>query len=246
MKLFLYVLACLFSVTNIFAQKNAGSITLLDKKWEETDSEKKAKYFIHKYRVNDTTWLFDYYNFKGPKIRQESYRDAAGKKPNGFYAYYNEEGVLDSCGNIFGNLKSDTWTYFKGETWKDVAYKTFENGVLVKVETKPDTSVTKLNVELESSFPGGQRGWQQFLGKNLRYPDRAVDLRISGNVIVMFIVNQQGKINEPMISKSVEYSLDEETLRIITISPDWEPAVMNGRNVNSYKRQPITFKLTRG
>jgi len=246
MKLFFYPLAWLLSITNIFAQRSTGTLTLFDKNWEETNNEKKAKFFLHKYRMDDTTWLFDYYNFIGPKIRQESYRDEAGKKPNGFYTYYNENGLLDSCGNIFSNVKSGSWMYFKGETWKDLSYKTFYNGVLVKDETGPDTSIINADVEQESSFPGGQTGWQRFLIKNLRYPNRAMDLRMSGSVSVMFIVDQNGKINDPLLAKSVEYSLDEEILRLISISPNWVPAMHNGKNVRSYKKQPVKFNFAKG
>ena len=50
-----------------------------------------------------------------------------------------------------------------------------------------------------------------------------------------------GSIEEPFVSKSVEYILDETTLDIIASSPKWNPAFQNGKHVRAYRRQPLTF-----
>ena len=56
-------------------------------------------------------------------------------------------------------------------------------------------------------------------------------------------MDTEGNIVNPEISKSVEYSLDEETLRIIQKSGKWAPAVQDQKKVRSYKMQPVIFKL---
>jgi protein TonB len=33
----------------------------------------------------------------------------------------------------------------------------------------------------------------------------------------------------------------EEAMRVIKKTKNWIPAIQNGRNVNAYRRQPITF-----
>jgi hypothetical protein len=48
---------------------------------------------------------------------------------------------------------------------------------------------------------------------------------------VLFIIDKDGAILEPEIVKSVEYSLDEELLRILQISPKWVPARIGGNPV---------------
>jgi len=65
-----------------------------------------------------------------------------------------------------------------------------------------------------------------------------------GDVRLKFIVETDGSITETEIDRSVEYSLDEEALRIINQSQKWIPASKDGRKVRSYKRQPINFRLT--
>jgi protein TonB len=35
--------------------------------------------------------------------------------------------------------------------------------------------------------------------------------------------------------------MEEEAVRAIKWGPKWKPAIQNGRNVNAYRQQPITF-----
>jgi len=85
--------------------------------------------------------------------------------------------------------------------------------------------------------------WQQYVVKNLRYPERAKTKEIQGQVRIFFKVDKEGNITDPYIQKSLEYSLDQETLRIILQSGKWDPAIKNGIPINSYKIQPLNYKL---
>jgi protein TonB len=97
---------------------------------------------------------------------------------------------------------------------------------------------------VESFFNGKDSGWRQYLSKNFHYPDRAINNEIQGTIIIQFVISKEGKIENAIVEKSVEYSLDKESLRIINKSNgEWIAAVQNGRNVKSYKRQPFVFKL---
>lgn len=100
-------------------------------------------------------------------------------------------------------------------------------------------------VEMESTFRGGKKGWADYLSNNIKYPKDAITKRIEGTVIIQFIVTQSGRVIKAEVIKSVHPSLDEEALRLIQESPNWNPARQNGIAVNSLKRQPIVFKLTR-
>ena len=37
--------------------------------------------------------------------------------------------------------------------------------------------------------------------------------------------------------------MEEEVMRIIKKGPKWIPAMQNGRPVNAYRRQPVTFMV---
>ena len=66
---------------------------------------------------------------------------------------------------------------------------------------------------------------------------------IAGRTDIFFMVGSDGNISDIRLYRSVEYSLDEEAIRLIKQSPKWEPAFQNGRKVNAYRRQPITFSF---
>ncbi len=109
-----------------------------------------------------------------------------------------------------------------------------------KVEEDWDKTFTK--VEIESEYPGGAAAWTRYLLKTLRYPQEAQDNEIQGTVVVQFIVDKAGAVsNVEAISGPQE--LRDEAVRVIKKSGQWTPAVQNGRQVKSYKKQPIVFRL---
>lgn len=109
-----------------------------------------------------------------------------------------------------------------------------------KVEEDWDKTFTK--VEIESEYPGGMAAWQRYLNKSLRYPQDAIDNEIQGTVVVQFVVDKEGNVsNVEAISGPNE--LRDEAIRVIKKSGKWTPAVQNGRQVKSYKKQPIVFRL---
>jgi protein TonB len=111
-----------------------------------------------------------------------------------------------------------------------------------KDETDYDQTFTK--VEIESEYPGGAGQWTRYLQKTLHYPDEAQNNEIQGVVVVKFIVDKEGNVsNVEAISGPTEGGLRDEAIRVIKKSGKWTPAVQNGRQVRSYKNQPIQFKL---
>jgi protein TonB len=113
--------------------------------------------------------------------------------------------------------------------------------------SKDDRVFTK--VEFEAGFPGGDAGWRNFLIDNLKLAKIGKKLKfekgqkqISETVIVKFIVSKDGSISEVTIENEDANPLFKaEAIRVIKASPNWKPAIQNGRKVNAYRRQPITF-----
>lgn len=105
-----------------------------------------------------------------------------------------------------------------------------------------DYDKTFTKVEIESEYPGGASAWQRYLNKSLRYPQEAIDNEIQGTVVVQFIVDKEGNVSD-VEAISGPNELRDEAARVIKKSGKWTPAVQNGRQVKSYKKQPITFRL---
>jgi protein TonB len=111
-----------------------------------------------------------------------------------------------------------------------------------KVEEDYDKTFTK--VEIESSYPGGNPAWARFLNKNLanQYPQDAIDNEIQGTIVVQFIVDKDGNVSDVQAISGPK-ELHDAAVRTIKKSGKWTPAVQNGRQVKSYKKQPIVFRL---
>lgn len=107
--------------------------------------------------------------------------------------------------------------------------------VAVKVAAEPLSVVDE-----QAAFNGNLNQW---LSENIRYPDEALKDSITGRVIIKFVVTTKGKVEEPKIVKSAGKLLDEETIRVISMMPDWEPAKLDGRPVKSYFTLPVTYRF---
>lgn len=97
--------------------------------------------------------------------------------------------------------------------------------------------------EMPPSFPGGQAALMSWISSNLQYPERAQENAIQGSVIVQFVVNTDGTIEQVSILRGVDNELDNEAVRIVKGMPSWEPGKNFGMIVRSRYRLPISFKL---
>jgi protein TonB len=228
------------------AKAQKESFYLLDNNWSGTASIENAHYLLRVVSFSDTCWQFDYYNFTGPLIRSVQYRDKKGEMLHGSIRYYNAEGWMDSIGS-YSNGKMHGSFYKLGLTNDTMRYHTkyvYENDQLVKTYDLREKHKDSLNAdEKESEYPGGLERWGKFLNKNLQYPERAIKGVYQGTVCVSFMVDMDGRVGDAFVDRSVEYSLDAETIRIIKKSGKWNPATRNGQPLNSFKRQPITYRL---
>lgn len=88
---------------------------------------------------------------------------------------------------------------------------------------------------------------RQFLEKwvyqYLRYPEEAVMNGIQGTVQVNFIIGKDGKVRDVSIAKSVDPSLDNEALRVVSASPKWRPGRLRGEKVATSMTVPVEFRL---
>jgi periplasmic protein TonB len=116
-------------------------------------------------------------------------------------------------------------------------------GIVEKPKEDDDGPV--MIVQIESMYPGGIPAWQRYMNKNFVYPEDAQSTGTEGQVVVRFIVDRDGSVSDvEAISGPTTGGLREEAVRVIRKSGKWVPAVQNGRNVKSYKQQPVTFKLS--
>lgn len=197
-------------------------------------------------KVNDTCWRMDYYVPAGPLSKVESYKDKKKTIAHGRFVFYDEKGFADSAGLYINGLRNGTWKYYNNKG-KVMLSREYEGGIMVSEkmhEEEPEAGKDKRlkEGEVESEFEGGLKGWQQYLNRNLRYPREAIMPRIQGEVRIAFMVSAVGAVQDIWVLKSIERSLDKESVRLLEDSPNWIPAEQDGQRVKSYKIQPIRYR----
>lgn len=132
-----------------------------------------------------------------------------------------------------------------------------KNGVIVfedaRVENiksdtlNPDNKIFE-KVDVEASFPGGLPAWKQYLVRNLSGFNPAINGAPNGTytVFIQFVVDKEGKISDVRSLTHYGYGMEEAAIRIIKKGPVWSPALLNGKKVKAYRKQPVTFVVTDG
>ena len=136
------------------------------------------------------------------------------------------------------------WENLKGSDDDLITAPPTQYGTGVVETPGADEQQGMIPIEIESEYLGGIEAWRRYLGKTLRYPEAAVEMRIEGTVVVQFIVDNKGNVSE-VAAISGPMELREEAERVIRRSGKWSAAIQNGRSVKSYKKQPIVFRLAR-
>jgi len=98
-------------------------------------------------------------------------------------------------------------------------------------------------LEYAKQMPEPTFDMPKFLHTHLKYPKDAQSANIEGRVIVKFVVDEQGKVIDPVVVRKANPSLDKEALRVVSLLPRFTPAKDNGKNVAVYYHLPINFVL---
>jgi protein TonB len=127
----------------------------------------------------------------------------------------------------------------------DVKEATVIKEIVITDVLVPDEKVAEIFdiVETQPTPPGGMTAWNEYLSKNLKYPTQARRMGVEGNVILVFVVNTDGSIQDVEVLRGIGGGCDEEAIRVVSGAPKWEPGKQRGRPVRTRMRLPIRFKL---
>lgn len=90
-------------------------------------------------------------------------------------------------------------------------------------ETSEDDGLF-IDYEENAQFPGGEQECMKFIAANMKYPPKCIEEGIQGRVIVSFVVNTDGSIDDVKVVSSPHPELSKEAERIIKLMPKWKPA----------------------
>ncbi len=94
---------------------------------------------------------------------------------------------------------------------------------------------------IEATFPGGSDSLYQFINLNNKLTSTIYSKE--GKVVVQFLIDSLGIINNLKIVRHLSDSCDNESLRIMTLMPNWIPALdVRGKPTSMQFLLPILFK----
>lgn len=80
------------------------------------------------------------------------------------------------------------------------------------------------------------------LQRKIRYPALAQKAGIEGRVIVQFVVNPEGRVENAQVVRGIGGGCDEEALRVVRMA-EFEPGRQRGKPVPVRMTIPVTFRL---
>lgn len=94
--------------------------------------------------------------------------------------------------------------------------------------------------DVDPQFPGDINKW---LSEHLKYPAICQELGIQGRVVVTFVVNEDGSIEQVQTRRNPDPNLSKEAERVVKMMPKWIPGQKDNKPVRSYFNLPVTFRL---
>ena len=131
----------------------------------------------------------------------------------------------------------------------DKTEKGTDDGVdKIEVDKKPDeTGSGKPQifefVEQMPAYPGGEEAMGQFISDNLKYPARARDNQTEGQVVLQFVVDENGAINDITIKRDIGDGCGQAAVDVVKKMKHWTPGRQNAKPVKVYFTLPISFTL---
>lgn len=95
-----------------------------------------------------------------------------------------------------------------------------------------------MDVESQPELIGGMEALQDAVD----YPEFAKKARIEGRVIVQFVVDKKGNVQDPKVTRGVHKLLNEEAIRAVK-KQKFKPGKQSGQVVKVQMSLPVTFRL---
>lgn len=126
----------------------------------------------------------------------------------------------------------------------NIGVEIMEYHAAVEEEVVEEEAIPFALVEQKPKFQGGDaNSFSAWVNKNLQYPEIAKENGIQGRVTLQFTVNTDGSVSNVKVLRGVDPSLDKEAVRIVSMSPKWEPGKQRERPVKVVYNFPVVFQL---
>ena len=139
------------------------------------------------------------------------------------------------------NVKTDDVIIFDDS---DIEVPVYDYRELVVDDPVEEEDIPFVLVEQKPTFQGGDANdFSRWISQHLDYPEIAKANGVQGRVMVQFTVQKDGSVGNVKLLRGVDPSLDKEALRVVALSPKWEPGRQRDRSVNVTYQFPVIFVL---
>lgn len=105
------------------------------------------------------------------------------------------------------------------------------------LEIQPQKTITRLTFN-EPGFPGGNQMLLRYIQQQLKYPEKAIENNIEGEVQVLFTVQSDGALSDFFVLKGLGYGCDDEVVSILAHCPKFKPGTLDGSPI------PVQFSVS--
>ena len=120
----------------------------------------------------------------------------------------------------------------------DTVFYTETSDPVLPAENKPFIIVEEM-----PQYPGGNMALLKYISENINYPSDAHNNNIQGKVILKFVVNADGSVDQIEVIRSIDPSLDSEAVRVIKTLPRFKPGKQGGVPVPVWFSIPVIFRI---
>ncbi|TJZ61465.1 TonB family protein [Sphingobacterium olei] len=121
----------------------------------------------------------------------------------------------------------------------------YENGILTKGMTTDSlgNQHTYQERDIQPEYPGGIQKLRTFIAQNYRYPPRAIQAKVVGQVVISFVVDKTGSVTDFEIVDDLGYGTGAVGIDVIKKAQDWIPGNQRGIPVRVKYSLPIRLNL---
>lgn len=210
--------------------------------WGENDMTSKGSY------DNDLrTGNWEYYK-NGVVTEKGVY---INDKRDGFWTYFEKEKGIIERGYYKDGNKVDKWTYH----YYNIPVQTYDHSldsVLQFYDDKAESEaiidsnnkIVKAVLSRPPQYVGHKRQLQTDMARLTKYPLEARRMGLEGEVVVSFLVNENGTTSEFSLLRDIGGNCGNAVIDAYkTNTTKWIPGTYNGRKVKVKFYQTVSFKL---
>jgi protein TonB len=108
------------------------------------------------------------------------------------------------------------------------------------LNVEDNTVYSSAGLEFQPEFPGGSNAFAEYISKSFKLPNVK---GLHGKVIVEFVVEKDGHLDDIKIIRDIGWGTGQETVRVLKESPIWKPGMQNGKLIRVRYSLPINIDV---